>query len=495
MRGSWGMSRRAASVLAPSDPGSTLIAATRIDGLGGRLLAMVNAKALADTFGHRFGFTWSRKAPAEKVFHSVEAADRIFSPGFIERYWLGEKIKTSSFGILDEAALAGRSLGEVARERKLRGWICDDLRILRHYRGEPAQLVGQPATLRSFDYSTAVKEAIDTANESRFPRPMAALHLRSGDIVHGRYRTSLVYARKVIPATLARAIVSELSRLGMATLLVGQHRATLDYLKAETGAMLTSDFGADAFADETLKAFFEMALMARCRQIHAGLSIYAEIASLMGEVPLMPATSLYDARRAAGIILDELKDHEADYDPREAAFGYQSAFLAMEQTASPGQARGVLEKARALDRDNDAYALKMASTYFRERDYTSGEAVLKSVVTRQFQARPKIPVTIMRLLGEMASDRYPFATDFEFFHAAGEAGYPYAAACSAWILQQTTADRGRALAMAHRAVRAAPADPIVRKVRRRILQGKRPRSGLIAKARWRIAWLRGLGAG
>ncbi|MBZ9987980.1 hypothetical protein LB572_12840 [Mesorhizobium sp. BH1-1-5] len=480
--------------MAPSDPASTLIAATRIDGLGGRLLAMANAKALADTFGYRFGFTWSRRGAAEKVFHSVEAVDRIFSPDFIERHWLGEKIKTSGFGILDEAVLAGRSLGEVAKERKLRGWICDDLRILRHYRGEPTQLVGQAATLRSFDYSTAVKEAIAKADESRFPSPMAALHLRSGDIVHGRYRASLVYARKVIPATLARAIVSELSRLGMATLLIGQHRATLDYLKAETGAMLTGDFGADAFADETLKAFFEMALMARCRRIHAGLSIYAEIASLMGDVPLMPSSSLYDAPQSAGIILNELKNHEADYDPREAAFGYQSAFLAIEQTASPGQAREVLEKARALDRDNDAYALKIASAYFRERDYASGEAVLKSVVTRQFQARRKIPVTIMRLLGEMLSHRYPYATDFEFFFAAGEAGYPYAAACSAWILQETAADRERAVAMAHRAVKAAPADPIVRKVRQRIVQGKRPRSGLIAKARWRIAWLRGLGA-
>ena len=462
--------------------------------MGGRLLAMVNAKALADTFGYRFGFTWNRRAAAEKVFHSVEAADRIFSPDFIERYWLGEKIKTSGFGILDQAALAGPSLGEVARERKLRGWICDDLRILRHYRGKPAQLVGQSATLRGFGYSTAVKDALDRAAGSRFPGPMAALHLRSGDIVHGRYRASLVYARKVIPATLAKAIVSELSRLGMTTLLVGQHRATLDYLKAETGAMLSSDFGADAFADETLRAFFEMALMARCRQIYAGGSIYAEIASLMGDVPLMFSTALYDAPKAAGIILDELKDRETDYDPREAAFGYQSAFLALEQTASPGQARKILEKARALDQDNDCYALKIASTYFRERDYASGEAVLKTAVTRQFQARRKIPVTIMRLLGEMLSDTYPYATDFEFFLAAGEAGYPYAAACSAWILQQTTADQGRALAMARRAVGAAPADPIVRKVRRRILQGKRPRSGLIAKARWRIAWLRGLGA-
>jgi hypothetical protein len=153
-----------------------------------------------------------------------------------------------------------------------------------------------------------------------------------------------------------------------------------------------------------------------------------------------------------------------------------------------------LDKAYALDPENDAYALKIASAWFRERDYPPGEAVLKTVMTRQFRERPKIPLMVMRLLGDLLFRRYPLARDFEFFFAAGEAGYPYAAACSAWILQETAADRERALAMAHRAVKAAPADAILRKIRQRILQGRRPKAGVLAKARWRIAWLRGLGA-
>ncbi|WP_246671983.1 MULTISPECIES: hypothetical protein [unclassified Mesorhizobium] len=468
-----------------------MIAATRTDGLGGRLLAMANAKALADTFGYRFGFTWNRRAAADKTFHTVEIADRIFSPDFIEKHWLGESIKASDLGILDPAALAGRDLGEVAKEKKLRGWICDDIDVLQ---SDAPQLARRAQALRSFDYSAPVKEAIAAADRSRFPGPMAALHLRSGDIVHGKHRASLVFADKVIPSTLARAIVSELSSRGMTSLLIGQHRPTLDYLRAETGAMLTSDFGADAFTDETLNSFFEMALMARCRQIHSGSSIFAEIASLMGGAPLTHATALFDAPRAASIIIDELKERQADYHPREAAFGYQAAFLAMEDKISPEQTRELLEEAYALDPENDAYALKIASAWFRERDYAAGEAVLKSVMTRQFRERPKIPLVIMRLLGDLLFRRYPFARDFEFFFAAGEAGCPYAAACSAWILQETTADRERALAMAERAVKAALADPIVGKVRQRILQGKRPKTGLLAKARWRIAWLRGLGA-
>ena len=66
-----------------------LFAATRIDGLGGRLLAMLGAKFLADQLGGRFGFTWR---PVEEQFHLVAPVGKIFSAGFIERHWLGERI-------------------------------------------------------------------------------------------------------------------------------------------------------------------------------------------------------------------------------------------------------------------------------------------------------------------------------------------------------------------------------------------------------------------
>jgi len=46
---------------------------------------MVNAKALADATGHRFGFTWKR-AVSDKTFHIVDTVDKIFAPDFIEKH-------------------------------------------------------------------------------------------------------------------------------------------------------------------------------------------------------------------------------------------------------------------------------------------------------------------------------------------------------------------------------------------------------------------------
>lgn len=472
-----------------AEPQSTLIAATRRDGLGSRLLAMANAKSVADAFGYRFGFTWNRRAVSDKTFHVVDVVDKIFSAEFIERHWLGARIRESDFDVLDAAALKQFGLDHGARQRHWRGWICDDFRILDPFRGDEAGLFDTSRALRGFSFSDNVRQAIDAAARNRFPRPMAALHLRSGDIVRGKYRTRLVFGRKVIPSTLARAIVSELSSMGLATLLIGEDRATLDYLKAETGASLADDFGAGAFEDRTLRAFFEMALMARCQRIFAGSSIFASIASLMGGIPLVETKMLFDRSRAAEIILDELKGHQADYHPLEAAFGYQAAFLNLEDQIGSARARDILGKARGLDPENDVYALKMASACFREHDYASGEAILRSLMTTQFQARPLIPLPMMKVLADEASGGFVLARDFEFFLAAAKAGHPCAAACSAWIRQQVSAEMKPALALARLSVSAEPSNRMFRKIERRIRRGRKPKAGRLAKLRWRLAGL------
>ena len=466
-----------------------LIAATRTDGLGGRLLAMANAKSLADGLGCRFGFTWSDEAIQDNTFHIVDVVRKIFSDAFIERYWLGEQVDISRFGLLDRTIFTPNSLEAAARQRNLEGWICDRFDILSSFRADGAKPLARSETLRGFGFSADVTEAIGAAGGVRFPGPMAALHLRSGDIVHGRYRTRLIFAGKVIPSTLAKAIVSELSARGLNTLLIGQDRETLEYLRSQTGALLTSDLGAGEFEDRTLKDFFEMAVMARCQQIHAGSSIFATVASVMGDIPCLNSDALFSKARAAEIVLEELEAHERDYHPLEAAFGYQSAFLNLEDEISLGQAREILDRAIALDPENDIYVLKIAAAYFREGDFPSGEAVLKSLMTRQFQVRAKKPLSMMLPLTEMIGTQNAMARDFGLFFAAAQAGYPHAMACSAYLLRES-GEPGRAREMAARLVEAEPANPMFRKIKRWIRLGKKPEVGILARAIWRLRRLR-----
>lgn len=488
MRGSSNISRRAISVLAPHDPASTVIAATRTDGLGGRLLAMVNAKSLADTLGYRFGFAWGPMH--DDRFHSVEKVDKIFSADFIDRHWLGERVEPSGFDVLEEIAFTRASLDAAAGRQSFRGWICNEFEILDFFQGRP-ELVRRSETLRGFGFSQAVNQALDAADKRPFPGPIAALHLRSGDIVRGKYRFMLDFSDKVVASTLVKAVASELSSKGLATLLIGQDRATLEYLRSETGALLSDDLGSAEFGDETLKAFFEMRLMARCRTIYAGSSVYASIASTMGDVALVHPKTLFDGSRAAEMILAELSRHQSDYHPLEAAFGYQSAFLDLEDQIRPERARDILEKAHTLDPQNDVYPLKIAAAFFRERDYRSGEAVLKALMTGQFEASPAMPVRAIGVLVCRTWRGDVMSKDFEAFFAAAAEGHPYAAACSAHILHEAFGKVKPALRMIARSLEAEPANALFKRIKRHIRPLTTPRSGLLAKARLRL-WKAGI---
>ncbi|MBZ9795000.1 hypothetical protein [Mesorhizobium sp. ES1-4] len=484
-------SKKAAFGSGALEDNSMLIAVNRSDGLGGRLLAMANAKSLADRLGYRFGFTWSSRDVTDEGSHTVDVVTKIFSADFIEKHWLGDKIDAAGMGVLGRSAFAPSDLAATAREGKLRGWICDDFDVLDFFRDEGVQPVRRSETLRAFGFAPAVRQALDAAGKCRFPGPMAALHLRSGDIVRGQYRRRLIFADKVIPSTLAKAIITELASKGMTTLLVGQDRATLDYLGAETGALRTDDFGAGDFrGEEALSAFFEMGLMARCQQIHAGTSIYAMVASVMGDVPCMGSSALFGKQRAAEIIMEELQAHRAAYHPLEAAFGYQWAFLSLEDEIGPAQAKELLRGAQALDPENDAYDLKMAATCFREGDYPTGDAILKSLMVSQSRRRSKIPLPMMHLLTERIGAYLTMVRDFEVFFAAARAGYPYAMACSAFILLEVLEDKTSAVEMAKRLVSVEPGNPIFRRIRLRVRLGKKPKTGRLARARWRLRRLR-----
>ncbi|OBQ59373.1 hypothetical protein [Mesorhizobium erdmanii] len=447
------------------------LAATRTDGLGGRLLAMVNAKCLADEMGCRFGFTWNRRS-IDMQFHSVDPVDKVFAGDFIEKHWLGEKIDTARFAVLDATRFTRSSLVADGRRNGYEGWICNNFRILKSYRQGlfkamlPAHRSARSRhrTFGTFGFSEPVRATIAAAGKPRFSRPMAALHLRSGDIVHGHYRSELEFCDKVIPAPLAKAIVMKLASRGLATLMIGQDRATLDYLKSETGAFVTDDFGASQFEDETFKAFFEMALMARCRQIHAGSSVFATIASVMGGIRVIRPKAVFGERGTATAILDELKARQSDYHPLEAAFGYQAAFVLTENSIAPARAREILEKAAALDPQNPAYALKLAAGYFRERNYREGEAVLKAFMLKEIDVLVEDSMRILQVLTHPSSRRQMMAGDFELYFAAGKAGHPYAAACSAHILRTAPGRIEDALAMATLSLEAEPTNRLFRDV-------------------------------
>lgn len=443
-----------------------LFAATRTDGLGGRLRALINAKYLANQTGGRFGFTWNESEIADKDFHHVDVASAIFDSAFLEKHYLGEHLDLTGFVSLGRERYSVDDLKFSAEEDDLKGWICNDFGSIHLFRARRSSKVkGLATAFGEIGFAGPISDVIENAKSVRMPKRSVALHLRSGDIVYGRYRMRQRSARKVIPSALAKAIVGTLQKRDTQVILFGEDRDTLNYLKSQTGCLLVDDLDPpprDAF---TRRVFFEMLVMSRCAEIYAGSSLFADIASRIGSVPLRPPHKLLEPANQTRELLRELQDNGSNYHPREAAFGYFSAYLMMERSGS-GESEKILQKAFSLDPENAFYPLKLASFRFKEKRYREGDAILSQRFNADSSAAGKNSVGSMQWMARQNPDgTVDWENDLPLFVAAANAGMPYAAAFCA-VLFAEIGDMNSASDMASRALGLQPQNPLFIRVKK-----------------------------
>ena len=311
---------------------------------------MVNAIALAKRLGCRFGFTWNSEPITPSGFHTIDGVDRVFSPKFISRYWLGDALDPDEFPKLDFKIISRPILKQAASGSAIRGWRYDRLASFSRFQDTRSILdvfrktgTDTAAAFRRIDLSDEVRSVMSAA-QIRRNRPVAAIHLRSGDVVHGHFR-KFKYVTKAIPSTLTKALVTHLNQDGRDVLLVGQDNSTIDYLKRCTSALTSEDFGSGDFAPGTLREFFELSLLARCEFLYAGNSQFAKLATMMRGGGPDNMFDLMTWPTAANRVIAELDLCESDYHPLEAAFGYQWALSGLEPDLDKHLARRILERA------------------------------------------------------------------------------------------------------------------------------------------------------
>jgi hypothetical protein len=464
-----------------------LFAATRTDGFGARLVAIVNAMFLAHETGWGFGFTWNAATVANNVFHPVEGAAAIFDRSFLDEHHLGAKLDGTGFAQLGDTPFSIAQLR--ARAAGVKGWNCDHLEITR--RMIAAEAVKQEGTARAFRrirFAEPFRDAIRAADAAPLPGPMTAIHLRSGDIVHGPFRRQPKFAAKVIPSALAKAMIRLLRERGTDVILFGEHHDTLHYLKSETGCRLVEDFEGPSPDEGTVRALFEMVLMSRCAEIYARDSMFAVMASTIGSAPIRSPDALLGEDRHLRVLLEELKNNASAYHPLEAAYGYLYAYTRLPRDAGAERQEQLLDQAYRFDPSNDFYSLKKAAFRFAEGRYREGEAILSRLYPAIDKAAALLAERAIRLLGLKIWGHDPdWRDDFPLFKAAALAGMPNAAACCALYLN-AHGDRPGALEMIGRARAAQPRNLLFRRVARTIRRAGRTRRTRLK------AFLRGVAA-
>jgi tetratricopeptide (TPR) repeat protein len=443
-------------------PSDKLFVATRIDGLGGRLLAIVNAIFLANETGFRFGFTWNRSTFADKDFHSVDIASAVFDGPFLEKHYLGEKLDCIGFARLGDTPFSVSDL-KAQSEDGVRGWLCDSFEIVNQMVAETSVKARATAVaFRSIGFAEPIREAIRAAEAVAISPHSAAVHLRSGDIVHGRYRRRPFFTQKVIPSPLAKGMIRHLQERGTEVILFGEHVDTLNYVKSATGCRLVGELGAPSPDASMARALFEMVVMSRCTEIYAGTSMFAAMASTIGSSPICSPEDLLGRERLSRELLTELEENASAYHPREAAYAYLFAYARLTDEAGADGQEELLDRAHRLDPENDFYPLKKAVWRFEKGHYAEGETILSRLYRADDKESARTAASAIRFLKVRNwQGVFDWEEDIPLFKAAAFAGMPHAAACCA-IFLGASGDARAAIEMIERALAVEPRNPLFR---------------------------------
>ncbi len=367
------------------------IIASRADGLGERLNAMLNAIIIAKTFGYKFGYIWKDEVHANHfqkdaegkknlVGHAIVAENDFFDTSFIERYSCDKVYTKNIKDITGKQTYV--SLHELIEKHKLTGFRSPRLELKEHFHDE--LLINS-----TFSYG-------DAFNFIKFNEPLSrsinfaktiiqddyiAIHLRSGDVFYGEYRKFLHYTYKGIVLPLAKAIIAKHLKEGTKVIVFGQDLEILKYLKNTYNIITVDDFEVYKTFDETQKAMFEIVLMSKAKQIVAGSSGFAKLASWISGQDVKLPVNFFSADEQTIIIKDDLTVHGDAYPKLQTSFAYWYAYFYGRKHKKMQDIDFFLTKAYEYDPQNELYPLVLASLQYKEKLDKKAEKTIESLYT------------------------------------------------------------------------------------------------------------------
>lgn len=261
----------------------------RTDGLGERLRSIVNALYLTHRFSGQFVFDWAVKTGGQAAFHSICELHDIFSDEFIQSHYA-----LHYASLLDQAVeVQVEQLQALTDSGFLSEWHKVFVPQMPIYRYLPSLRsdIANGGFLNSFNaigFSEQARSVISSVKAMSLPSDLLAVHLRAGDIMYGSFRLNARFCRKAIPYQLADSLLESFAATKQQVILFGQDNNLISYLAAKHGVLVASTLLNDLSSNSAHQALAEIILMSKCKQIIAGSSGFAILASSLAGETLVP---------------------------------------------------------------------------------------------------------------------------------------------------------------------------------------------------------------
>lgn len=273
-----------------------LMIAARSDGLGARLMPILNAMFLAEYTGFKFGYVWvksqhdvnSLKKSGANSLAGIYLSDEnyIFDKTFIDKYSYTNNIPTF---MKSPTCISLNNLINKPYEQKWGNYV-GHLTVQSALKNVVNFGREYPRLWKSIQFSQRISEIImlseNTCN-TNFPDRFVAIHIRSGDIVYDMYRQkdyaiSLAW-NKAMPLEIALELIELEIKNNSSIVLFSDDFTSIEEIKKNITydkLFIVGDFIEELNSIDRL--FFELTFMSNAKYIYSGNSSLARAASYIG---------------------------------------------------------------------------------------------------------------------------------------------------------------------------------------------------------------------
>jgi hypothetical protein len=296
------------------------VIANRGDGLGERLCAIYNGLLVSELTGLPFKFYWPVNHTQNDKHHSVPLVNEIFSDDFIELYH--EESVANKYPLLEFKRLKLDDLViDLNNQLSVQSMVVSQTNSFGRVLSSDPMVINKikESIADKMDFCDDLKAVLAESKRVDLPKNITAIHLRSGDIVYGRFAQSTQFYHKVICTPMAKLMMDS-SVDGSNYILVGQEpefAKKMDEVGLAIDAnRLSKDFNFNAVE----QAFFDFGLISRCDFKIDGNSGFTRLAQFLGTVKTKKTNSINSQEKWASLIYNELIENNTFYTPEQIGF-------------------------------------------------------------------------------------------------------------------------------------------------------------------------------